>query len=313
MRLPELVIRAGKVYPFPYSKLCSTAKWMSSSVRRTLRNSGRHVTASLRWRFIGVAVAIGVLGMASAYVGAMLVFQRRLLFPRPTLSGVPARPQDALQVWLPTPAGQVEAWYLPPAGAVSGPAPAIVFFHGNGELIDFLPADFAEPRRWGLGVLLVEFPGYGRSSGAPSQETITDTALAAHEWTRTQGTIDSQRIIAYGRSLGGGAAAILAAQRPIAGLVLESTFTSVRSFAHDFWLPELAVLDPFDTLAVLAAYEGPVLILHGSRDQVVPVHHAEALARAARHSELELVSCGHNDCPPPWSKVRRFLVARGVY
>jgi uncharacterized protein len=266
----------------------------------------------VRWRFVAVAVASGLLGMASAYVGAMVAFQRRLLFPRPTLIGEPARPQDALQVWLPTPAGRVEAWYLPPAGAPSGPQPTIIFFHGNGELIDFLPAGFAEPRRWGVGVLLVEFPGYGRSSGTPSQKTITDAVLAAYDWTQNQGTIDSQKVVAYGRSLGGGAAAILAAQRSPAGLVLESTFTSVRSFAHEFWLPEFVVLDPFDTLAALAVYDGPVLVLHGTHDEVVPVRHADELARAARHSELELASCGHNDCPPPWSTVRRFLVARGI-
>jgi len=124
--------------------------------------------------------------------------------------------------------------------------------------------------------------------------------------------INSQKIVAYGRSLGGGAAAILAARRPTAALLLESTFTSVRSFAHDFWLPEFVVLDSFDTLAVLVAYDGPVLVLHGNHDEVVPVHHAEELARAARNSELELASCGHNDCPPPWAKVRRFLVARGI-
>lgn len=268
--------------------------------------------AGVRWRFVVVAVALGLVGVAIAYVGAMALLQRRILFPRPTVSGAPARPQDALQVWLPTPAGQVEAWYLPPTGASFAPAPAIMFFHGNGELIDFWPAEFAEPRRWGVGVLLVEYPGYGRSSGEPTEETITRAALAAYDWTQTRATIDAHRIIVYGRSLGGGAAAILAARRRTAALLLESTFTSVRSFAHDFWAPELIVRDPFDTLAVPGAYEGAVLILHGERDELVPVHHAEALARAARHSELELVPCGHNDCPAPWPRVRRFLVERGI-
>jgi fermentation-respiration switch protein FrsA (DUF1100 family) len=163
-----------------------------------------------------------------------------------------------------------------------------------------------------VGVLLVEFPGYGRSSGTPSERSITDVVLAAHDWTQARATIDSQRIIAYGRSLGGGAAAILAGRRPTAALLLESTFTSVRSFARSFWLPEVMVLDPFDTLSVVSAYGGPVLVLHGKYDQVVPVRHAEELARAARHSELKLVPCGHNDCPSAWSTIRRFLLAHGI-
>jgi fermentation-respiration switch protein FrsA (DUF1100 family) len=129
---------------------------------------------------------------------------------------------------------------------------------------------------------------------------------------RVRSSIDPQRIIAHGRSLGGAAAAIVATQRATAALILESTFTSVRSFAHGFGLPELAVLDPFDTLSLLGAYEGPVLILHGERDALVPARHAEALARAARHSELQLVACGHNDCPVLWPTIERFIVAAGL-
>lgn len=267
---------------------------------------------TVRWQFVVVAIAIGMLVLAGAYVGLVVAFQRRILFPRPSAIGAPERPTDALQVWLPTPAGQVEAWYLEAVGTAARPAPAIVFFHGNGELIDFIADDFAEPRRWGMGVLLVEFPGYGRSAGSPSEQSITAAVLAAHDWALTQRGIDSTRIIAYGRSLGGAAAAILAARRPTGALILESTFTSIRSFAHDFWVPEFAVLDPFDTLSLVPAYEGPLLLLHGTRDTLVPVRHAEALAHAAKHAELELLPCGHNDCPVPWSRVRRFLLERRV-
>jgi len=285
--------------------------WLRLIVKGTIDQDGL-VTSSVRWRFVAVTVAIGVLGLAIAYMAAMVFLQRRILFPRPPLAGAPERPKDALQVWLATSAGRTEAWYLPPVGASAGPAPAVIFFHGNGELIDFLPTDFAEPRERGMGVVLVEFPGYGRSGGTPSERSITEVVLAAHDWTQGQAMIDPQRIIAYGRSLGGGAAAILAGKRPIAGLVLEATFTSVRSFARGFWLPEFVVLDPFDTLAVLSVYRGPVLVLHGKYDQVVPVRHAEELARTARHSELELVPCGHNNCPSAWPTIRRFLLARGI-
>lgn len=270
------------------------------------------MASGVRWRVVGAACSVGLVAMASAYVAGMVLMQRRLLFPRPTVVGAPERPGDASQVWLPTSEGRVEAWYLPPVVTTPGPAPAMIFFHGNAELIDFLPADFAEPRRWGIGVLLVELPGYGRSSGAPSEHAIEGVVRAAHDWTRTQGAIDSQRIIAYGRSLGGAAAAILAAERSTAALILESTFTSIRAFAPRFWLPEFAVLDPFDTVSRLAAYGGPVLVLHGDRDGLIPLHQAEELARAAQHSELEVLACGHNDCPPPWSTARRFLVARGI-
>jgi fermentation-respiration switch protein FrsA (DUF1100 family) len=118
--------------------------------------------------------------------------------------------------------------------------------------------------------------------------------------------------VLHGRSLGGGAAAIVAANRPSAALVLESTFTSVRSFAHRFLAPEFLIRDPFDTLSVVRKYPGPVLVVHGDRDELIPPAHAEALAQASRRSQLHLVPGGHNDCPRPWALMRRFLTERDV-
>jgi hypothetical protein len=175
-----------------------------------------------------------------------------------------------------------------------------------------LPADFDEPRDWGVGVLLVEFPGYGRSAGTPSQTSITSAAIAAFDWTRVQPHVDASRIVAYGRSLGGAAAAILASNRNAAALVLESTFTSVRSFAHRFLVPEFIVRDPFDSLSLLATYAGPTLIFHGDNDEVVAFDHGQRLARAARFGEFHPLPCGHNDCPRQWATVRKFLVSHGV-
>lgn len=261
----------------------------------------------MRWSVVLRAVAAGVALLAVAYVVGVVSIQRKLLFPRPSLAGAAPRPADAQQVWLSTSDGRVEAWFLPPRAAPASPAPLIIFFHGNGELIDGLPEDFTKPRGWGLGVLLVEFPGYGRSTGSPSQESIGAAAVAAHDWARGQTGIDPERIVAYGRSLGGAAAAMLAAQRPTAALVLESTFTSVRSFAHRFGVPELVVLDPFDTLSLLRSNRRPVLVLHGNSDRLIPAAHARRLAEAAASSELHFLRCGHNDCARPWGTLRSFL------
>lgn len=268
--------------------------------------------SDVRWGTVAGAVAAALGILVLAYLGAMLLFQRRLLYPRPSVPSVSARPDDSRQVWLATPDGKVEAWYLPPRGPTSEPAPAIIFFHGNGELIDDQPDQFDEPRGAGIGVLLVEFPGYGRSAGEPSQQSITRAVLAAYAFTQTEASIDPNRIVAYGRSLGGGAAAVLAAERPTSALILESTFTSVRSFAHQFWAPEFAVLDPFDTLEIVRDYQGPVLVLHGDRDAIIPKSHGEVLARAAPRSELVILPCGHNDCIRPWKKIHAFLRGAGV-
>jgi fermentation-respiration switch protein FrsA (DUF1100 family) len=251
----------------------------------------------------GLLVAV----LLAGYWTLLFLAQRWLLFPAPAVMGAPPRPSDAEQVWLETAAGRTEAWFLPAASPRAAASPLLVYTHGNGELIDFWPPAFDEPRRWGMNVLLVEYPGYGRSAGDASEATITRAALAAYDWARARQDVDSSRIVAYGRSVGGGAACQLAARRPVAALVLESTFTSVRAFARAFAAPGFLVRDPFDNLAVVRGYPGPLLLLHGSRDTLIVPGHSQVLAAAARHAELHLLPCGHNDCPRPWPLIRAFL------
>jgi uncharacterized protein len=263
----------------------------------------------MSWRRV-IAMVLG--GLATLYFGVVLLLQRKVLFPAPEIRPSAIRPREVTQVWL-TPGGErVEAWYLPPADPPKVPAAALIYFHGNAELIDFLPYDFNGIRRRGVAVLLVEFPGYGRSGGSPSQTSISATALAAYDWLSSQPLVDRHRLVAYGRSMGGAAAAILGAHRKPAAIVLESTFTSVRSFAHRFWVPEFAVLDPFDNVAAIKMYAGPLLVLHGKDDRLVPVDHAILLAQASRRSVLHLLACGHNDCDRPWTLVEAFLEANGI-
>lgn len=256
-------------------------------------------------------VIVALVAFITLYLAIVFVGQRSLLFPRPSPAHAPARPPDAISVSLTTSAGRVEAWYLPPR-ARRGPAPILIFFHGNGEIIDYLPPYFDEPRAWGVAVLLVEFPGYGRSQGAPSEASIASAALAAYDWSVRQEHVDAARVVAHGRSLGGAAATILAAHRGVRALVLESTFTSVRSFAHRFFVPEFFVRDPFDNLALLKQYAGPTLLFHGDRDEVIPFEHGELLARAAQRAQFHRLSCGHNDCPEQWAVIREFLVANSI-
>ncbi|HVT34595.1 MAG TPA: alpha/beta fold hydrolase [Nevskiaceae bacterium] len=259
-------------------------------------------------RFAAVMAITGFLVAA-----AVLWFaQRSMIFPRIDARGQQARPADAQQVWLDIPGGRVEAWYLPPAEPHDARAPLIIFAHGNGEFIDRWPPAFDEPRRWGVGALLVEFPGYGRSTGAPSQDTVTAAMLAAWSWAAAQPGIDAQRIVAYGRSLGGGAVCTLATQRAPAALILESTFTSVRIFAARYFMPGFTVRDPFDNLACVQNWRGPLLVLHGDHDTLIPQAEGRALAAAAPQSEFVSLDCGHNDCPRSWPRIREFLAAHGV-
>ena len=146
----------------------------------------------------------------------------------------------------------------------------------------------------------MEYPGYGSSAGSPSQDSIVQIFVAAYDDLVSRKDIDSSRIIFFGRSLGGGAVCALAQERSSAALILMSTFTSVRSFAKQFLLPSFLVRDPFDNLSVIKNYPGPVLILHGRHDEVIPFTHGQKLYQTAQYGKMIAYEAGHNDCPPDW-------------
>ena len=257
-----------------------------------------------------------LLGGMALYIfyGAVLFFaQRRVIFPR-HLVRTPPPPSDASgmeRIWLETRAGRTETWLLPP-DSDAGPAPAVIVAHGNAELIDHWVGEMGAPRRLGFAVLLVEYPGYGRSEGSPTQGSVTETFVAAYDMLAAREDVDSDRIVFLGRSLGGGVVCALAAERPPAALVLISTFKSVNAMAAEkFFVPPFFARDPFNNLKTLRNYPGPVLIAHGTRDSLIPFSHGVALQKAARRVRLITYDAGHNNCPPDWpafwEEFERFL------
>ncbi|MGB5993665.1 MAG: alpha/beta hydrolase, partial [Desulfobacterales bacterium] len=188
--------------------------------------------------------------------------------------------------------------------------------HGNGELIDFWPDELKRFNHFGIGVMLLEYPGYGRSEGKPSQKNITETFNNAYNILIERKDVDPAKIILFGRSLGGGAVCTLAADRPSAALILMSTFTSARSFAKKYLAPGFLVRDPFNNLTVVRNYPKPVLVFHGKFDEVIPYSHGMALCKSAPHATMITYESGHNDCPPDWEifwrDLETFLNASGI-
>jgi hypothetical protein len=262
--------------------------------------------APLRWLLWAAAAYL-------AYLALLFVFQRRLLYPThllTTASPDAALPEGFRRIWLQHDGGRTEAWFLSPRHqSPDSAAPVLICAHGNATTIDDLPGWLAPLHRHGLALLLVEYPGYGRSSGTPSQPSIAAAMRAAYDWLAGQPQIDPRRVIAFGISLGGGAVCQLASQRPVAALVLMSTFTGTRAFAASYLAPAVLIRDPFDNLAVLRTYAAPVLILHGRQDDIIPFAHAETLHRNAPQSRLIAYPCGHNDCPPDRDGFHQDLLA----
>lgn len=254
-------------------------------------------------------MSLKVLSRLALLYGAYVVYcyflQRQVMFPRHLIDMPRGTAEIGLKIdknRVETGFGKVETWYMPPEReSAEHPHPAVIFAHGNGEVIDIWPQPLHHFTRLGFGVLLVEYPGYGRSEGSPSQKSIAETFAAARERLVRRPEIDASRLVYLGRSLGGGAVCDLARRFPPAALILMSSFTATRSFAWRFLVPPIFVRDPFDNLKAVRSYSGPTLIIHGRHDSVVPYRHALKLHRTAPNSTLVTYDSNHNDCPPDWS------------
>jgi len=246
-------------------------------------------------------------------VGLLYSQQRQILF-KPDASR-PERPADAPDGFREIASGtadglQLQHWYLPPADAATG---VLVVLHGNAGNRGSPYGKFREVHDWGYGLLLADYRGYGGNPGAPSEDGLIADARSVMDWLADQG-VPGERVVLYGESLGSGVASALAAERRVAGLILEAPFTSVADLAQQqYWYvpARQLVRDRFDSRARIGAVEAPILILHGDRDPTIPVDHGVALAQAAGDT-AELVRFPDGDHLNLWAigagtRVRAFL------
>ena len=113
-----------------------------------------------------IKIILWTLSFYLVYCGFLFLMQRQILFPR-YLIGTQSKSEDLPfmeKIWIKTSFGKTEAWFLPPDPMNNvEPSPAVIFAHGNGELIDFWPDELKRFNHFGIGVMLLEYPGYGRS------------------------------------------------------------------------------------------------------------------------------------------------------
>jgi hypothetical protein len=230
---------------------------------------------------------------------------------------MPPRAPGAELLKVSTSTGTVDAVFLPATDDVSATRkPMVIFAHGNGEVIDYWVSGLNGFRERGIGVLLVEYPGYGRSSGAPSEQSISRAMDAAYDLIASDPRVDRTRIMGFGQSLGGGAICLLAKDRPLRALILESTFPSLDIFAAGYWAPAFLLRDHFNNLATVAKFPGPILLIHGRDDRLIPWEQGRRLAAASTHSTFRLYECGHGCWDPEhlpfWDDALPFLKDAGI-
>jgi len=234
-----------------------------------------------------IALIAGAAALYGGMVGALYLFQRDLLFlpdtTRPSLSR--AAVPGLMEVELQTADGlKLLAWHMP---ARPG-RPTILHLHGNAGNIGHRTERGAALIASGNGLLLVEYRGYGGNPGKPSEEGFHADAEAALAFLVGSG-VPPSRIVLYGESLGSAVAVRLAAEAasrgsPVAGLILESPFTSIAEVAqhHYPYVPaRYLVKDRFDAASRIATVKAPLFVMHGEQDRVVPFRFGQALYQAA--------------------------------
>lgn len=195
---------------------------------------------------------------------------------------------------------RLHAWFFPADPSSPRRHQVWLLLHGNAGNISHRLSHADLLLQTGCNALLLDYRGYGRSSGRPSETGTYLDAEAAHDWLQNRG-FSSTHIFALGESLGGGVASELALRRTLGGLVLLSSFTSVPDLGSELfpWLPvRWLVSFHYDTHAKLPRITVPVLICHGRSDSLVGFQHAERNLAAAHHPKRLVALAGdHNDVP----------------
>jgi fermentation-respiration switch protein FrsA (DUF1100 family) len=245
-------------------------------------------------RLLGsVVLGLGVLWIMMPFLlNTLLYFPSRHFFAVPAELGL-----EAEDVTFETEDGEtLHGWWFRAGADGLG---HVLLFHGNaGNIGDrLLHARLLTDA--GLDVFSFDYRGYGRSTGRPDEEGTYHDARAARRALLGREAVDADRVFYVGESLGGGVAVALAREAPPRGLVLLSTFTSVRDMGRVHYpiIPPPLVPDAYPSLRRIRDLECPLLVMHGDRDEIVPVEQGKALYDAAPGPKrLHLFpGAGHND------------------
>jgi fermentation-respiration switch protein FrsA (DUF1100 family) len=249
-----------------------------------------------RWarRLLLLLVVLGLL-----YAG--LVFGERLFiyFPTRELSETPADAglefDDA--TFEADDGVKLHGWWVP--GRTD--EVTLLWFHGNaGNLGDRVGLLELLHDELGIGIFAIDYRGYGRSEGKPSETGLYADARAALEAAQNYSGSDAEEIVIFGQSLGAAVAVELANSQPVRGVVLEAAFTSIRDMArhHYSFLPVGALLrTSFDSESKIARIDTPLLMIHGQNDDIVPLDMGRKLFAAAEEPKefSQVEGAGHND------------------
>ncbi len=265
-----------------------------------------------------MVLLLALAGALLAVTTLMLVFEKRLVyFPFRAIEVEPGtlglRHEAA---WLVAEDGvRLQAWLLPFVGARR----TVLVCNGNaGNMSYRLDRAQQMQQRLGVSVLLFDYRGYGRSEGAPDEPGTYRDARAAYRYAVEIKGVPPPNLVLFGESLGAAVAVHLALEKPAGALILESAFTSIPDMARAAY-PFLPPVGPlirtrYETIAKVPKLALPLLVLHGERDEIVPVAQGRRVFDAAGGDKRFFVipGAGHNDTyltggEAYWGVLKEFL------
>ncbi|MEO1392404.1 MAG: alpha/beta hydrolase [Cyanobacteria bacterium J06634_5] len=170
----------------------------------------------------------------------------------------------------------------------------ILFSHGNASDLGSILPNLQLLRDAGYSVFAYDYPGYGHSTGKPTEGGTYRAIEAAYAYLTTELKIAPETIVAYGQSVGGGPSTFLAANEPLGGLILQSTFATVFQVVVPF---RILPFEKFPTVKRIDRIDCPLLLIHGTQDRTIPFSHSEELLAAAVAPKqlVPIVGADHND------------------
>lgn len=207
-------------------------------------------------------------------------------------------------VWFQTEDGvRLHGWYCTPRRVDAAEQPqrrmTLLWFHGNAGNITSRYGVIERLVELPVEVFIVDYRGYGRSEGSPSEQGLYADARAAWDYLTRERGIPSANIVLFGDSLGGAVAIDLATRVEPAGLVVQSTFTSIRDMAAEVmpFVPGFILRTKMDSLSKIASVRAPVLFIHSSADEMVPYRFGRQLYDAAPAPKqfYEVKGASHNE------------------
>lgn len=211
-----------------------------------------------------------ITGLALVFVYVKYIEKRSIFFPSADIELTPAYINLAFEdIYIDTQDGvKINGWFIPCDTAKY----TLFFLHGNGGNISHRLEKISLLNKTGLNVFIVDYRGYGRSPGKPSEKGIYRDAQASYDYLINRRKINPENIIVYGESLGTAAAINLASKVKLKALIVEGAFSSGRDMAKRIFplLPGFLFSDSFNSLKKIKKVTAPKLFLHSRNDEIVP-------------------------------------------